>query len=225
MRTGVQSFTQIPEAEMGLRSRLPRDEQKSRTRRKLLESTLELMADGRGFSSVSLREVTREARVVPTAFYRHFSGMEPLGLALVDESFTTLRGLMREARERSLPPTHMIRRSVETFLGHARSHRPHFQFIAKERNGGSTTLRFAIRKEIALFVSELSTDLARFVPAVSTEDLQMMAALIVQTVIAATELVLDLPRGEDGEVKRIYRTCEKQLRLIVMGALQWKSKP
>lgn len=208
---------------MGLRSHLPRDEQKSRTRRKLLESSLELMADGRGFSSLSLREVTRAARVVPTAFYRHFSGMEPLGLALVDESFATLRGLMREAREQRVPTKHIIRRSVETFLGHVRAHRLHFQFISKERNGGSAPLRFAIRREIALFVSELSTDLARFLHAMSTEDLQMSAALIVQTVIAATELMLDLPRGDDAELKRIYRRCEKQLRLIVMGAAQWKS--
>jgi AcrR family transcriptional regulator len=43
------------------------------------------MSDGRSFVSISLREVTREAGVVPTAFYRHFKDMDELGLALVDE--------------------------------------------------------------------------------------------------------------------------------------------
>ena len=35
--------------------------------------------------------------VVPTAFYRHFASMDELGLALVEESFRTLRTMLREA--------------------------------------------------------------------------------------------------------------------------------
>ena len=50
-----------------------------------------LLLKDTSFGSLSLREVTREAGVVPTAFYRHFANMEELGLALVDESFRTLR--------------------------------------------------------------------------------------------------------------------------------------
>ncbi|WP_351079748.1 TetR family transcriptional regulator, partial [Shewanella sp. CAL98-MNA-CIBAN-0140] len=40
---------------------------------------------GQSFSSISLRQVTREVGVVPTAFYRHFDDMESLGQALVVE--------------------------------------------------------------------------------------------------------------------------------------------
>ena len=43
------------------------------------------------------------AGVVPAAFYRHFRGMDSLGLELVDESFRALRARMREVRATPLP--------------------------------------------------------------------------------------------------------------------------
>src|SRR5580698_2758468 len=73
--------TTLPEwAEPAARS--PR---KQRTYDALLKAALRLMKEGRSFTGLSLREVTREAGVVPTAFYRHFGGMDELGLALVEE--------------------------------------------------------------------------------------------------------------------------------------------
>jgi AcrR family transcriptional regulator len=71
------------------------------------------MEAGESFDALSLRSVVRAAGVVPTAFYRHFSSMDELGLALVDESFRTLRVMLREAREGGSAPDHMITRSVE----------------------------------------------------------------------------------------------------------------
>ena len=50
------------------------------------------------FTALSLREVTREAGIVPAAFYRHFESMEALGLVLIDESFRSLRDMLRGAR-------------------------------------------------------------------------------------------------------------------------------
>ncbi|MDB5987285.1 MAG: TetR family transcriptional regulator [Nevskia sp.] len=213
-------------ADDALQSAGSRDERKQRTRRALLDAALELMQGERSFSSVSLREVTRSAGVVPAAFYRHFTGMEELGLALVDDSFKTLRRSMREARAAALPATHLIRRSVETFLGYAQTHRRHFQFIAKERFGGSSVIRFAVRKEVHLFTSELSTDLARFPLAgkISTEDLQMIAGLVVQTVLMATEVFLDMPQNDPEDAAQLYQQTEKQLRLIFIGAQGWRSK-
>ena len=43
-----------------------RQERKLRTRQALLDAALELLAD-RGFASLSLREVTKQAGIVPTA--------------------------------------------------------------------------------------------------------------------------------------------------------------
>jgi AcrR family transcriptional regulator len=49
-----------------------RSERKDLTRTNLLQAALTLMGKGRSFTSLALREIAREAGVVPTAFYRHF---------------------------------------------------------------------------------------------------------------------------------------------------------
>lgn len=202
----------------------PREEKKQKTRQALLEAALTLLEGEQSFASLSLREVTREAGIVPTAFYRHFQDMDELGLALVDESVHTLRQMMRNARSGGLPAEQLVRRSVQAFVAHVRTNQRHFQFLLRERAGGRSIIRNAIRTEIRLFVSELATDLGRF-PALNawrTEDLQMIAGLIVNTMVSAVLDILDLPAGRPEEEASMERLLEKQLRLVLLGAAAWK---
>src|SRR5690606_9076848 len=74
-----------------------RSESKELTRQALLRAALKLLARN-SFDSISLREITRQAGISPTAFYRHFDDTEELGLALVEEAFGSLRQMMRDAR-------------------------------------------------------------------------------------------------------------------------------
>jgi AcrR family transcriptional regulator len=200
-----------------------RRERKQRTRAELLQAALVLLKD-KSFSGLSLREVSREAGVVPTAFYRHFASMGELGLALVDESFRTLRQMLRAARTQT-NPEHVIRSSVEILVHHVHEHRLHFRFIARERFGGVSALRQAIRSEIRLFSSELATDLARFpfLNTWSTEDLQMMAGLIVNAMVSTAEEILDVPIDSSEVEDEIVRTVDKQLRLVAIAVPHWRS--
>lgn len=177
--------------------------------------------------------MAKAAGVVPTAFYRHFETLDALGLALVDESFRTLRAMLRDAREGGLPPEHMIRRSVEILAEHVRANRRHFTFVARVRSGGNAVLRHAVRTEIRLVTSELATDLARF-PVLrewTTEDLQMLAGVLVNTMIAIVEAILELPaaaNGSDGgrageSLAELKRIAEKQLRLPLLAIPYWRS--
>lgn len=204
-----------------------RDERKQRTRKALLDAALTLLEGERSFSSLSLREVAKVAGVVPAAFYRHFAGMDDLGMALVDDSFHTLHQMMRAARSAPLPPSNLVARSVETFLIYAQAHRLHFQFIAKERVSGSSSVRLAIRKELRLWTSELAADLSPFpkLKGFNGDDLRMMAGLVVNAMMGATELILDADLNDAAELRRIHVLAEKQLMLIFLGAAQWKSKP
>ncbi len=201
-----------------------RQERKQRTRAALLESALRLLED-QSFSSVSLREVARGAGVVPTAFYRHFASMDELGLALIDESFRTLREMIRAARSETALPGDVIRRSVEILVRHVHRHRLHFRFIARERHTGVPALRHAIRTEIRLFSSELATDLARFpnLRGWSTEDLHMLAGLLVNAMVSIAEAILDAPLDSPGAEEEIMRVARKQLRLIALGTPAWRS--
>ena len=199
-----------------------------RTRRALMNAALDLVERKGSFAGLSLRQVARRAGVVPTAFYRHFPDMDSLGVALVDDSFHTLRQLMRETRKQGLPARQVIRESVATYVRYVRANHRHFRFVVKERFSGNTAIREAIRREIRLFVSELATDLSRFplFEKVSAEDLRMIAGLIVNNMTVVTEQVLELPpEGEGGDQEEeVLREAEKQLRLVMLGAGHWKSR-
>jgi AcrR family transcriptional regulator len=203
-----------------------RAERKQRTREALLDAALRQL-DDRAFGSLSLREVAREAGIVPAGFYRHFEDMDDLGLALVDESFRHLRRLLRGAREDRGDEKGVIRTSVAILLRNVHEHPLHFRFIARERNSGVPALRRAIRAEIRLFSSELATDLARYphLRSWSSQDLQMIAALMVDTMVATVEALIDAPPDDPLAEKEVSTTAEKQLRLIALAVPRWRSDP
>jgi AcrR family transcriptional regulator len=179
----------------------------------------------KSFTSLSLRRVAREAGVVPTAFYRHFESMDELGLALVEESFQTLRAMIREAREDFGNFEHVIRDSVEILVREVRDNRALFRFLVRERTGGSAVLRQAIRAEIRLFASELATDLARlpYLNEWTTADLQMMAGLIVNTMVSTADAIVDAPPDTPEAEEEAIRAAEAQLLLISLGVPQYRS--
>jgi AcrR family transcriptional regulator len=200
-------------------------ERRQQTRRALLDAALAQIDEGESFDSLSLRRVTRAAGVVPTAFYRHFASMDELGLTLVEESFRTLRAMLREARE-GIAPEHVIRRSVEILMDHVRRHRQHFVFVVRVGYTGNTVLRHAVRGEVRLLTSELATDLARF-PVLrewTTDDLQMLAGLLVNAMIATVGAMLDVPVAAPEAEAEIAQVAEKQLLLTMLAVPHWRSQ-
>ncbi len=203
-----------------------RREKSVNTRQALREAALELIDRDNSFDGLSLREITREVGVVPTTFYRHYPDMESLGLELVDDSFRTLRELLKVARQSPVETDDRIRRSVETFVTYVRANRRHFQFLARERFGGVAAIREEIRTEVRLLQSELATDLGRF-PVLnkwSTDDLNMMAGLMISAMIGIVEQVL-VNRRREHDDSALIKVAEKQLRLILLGTPAWRSKP
>lgn len=202
-----------------------RRERKERTRQAILVAALRLL-EHEGFGQLSLRQIAREVGIVPTAFYRHFSSLDELGLALVDESFSTLREMIRAARDDMAAYDSVIRRSVQVLVDHVHRNRAHFSFIARERFGGHATVRGAIRQELELFSRELATDLA-VLPNLrtwSSEDLRMLSDLIVNAMVSTVELILAAPADDPDEEQHIVRTANKQLRLIVVGISGWRPR-
>lgn len=180
--------------------------------------------ESESFAAVSLREVTREAGISPTAFYRHFDSMEALGLVLIDESFRTLRDMLRGARAGQLDPTRVIDSSVEILIDGINQRREYWRFVARERNSGVAVLRYAIRTEIRLITSELAIDLARFpgLRSWSGEDLNTLATLIVNSMISIAEALDDT--DEPAALDEIRRIAVKQLKMIIVGVANWRSQ-
>ncbi|WP_048422324.1 TetR family transcriptional regulator [Mycolicibacterium obuense] len=201
---------------------LSREERKEATRRAIVDAALHLLAE-RSFSALSLREVTREAGIVPAAFYRHFESMEALGLVLIDESFRTLRDMLRGGRAGKLDPNRVIESSVDILIEGVQARREHWLFIGRERSSGVTVLRYAIRTEIRLITSELAIDLARF-PGLNTwsgEDLNILASVFVNSMISIAETLEDTT--DPVAVAEIRRIAVKQLRMITIGVSEWRS--
>ena len=199
-----------------------REERKEATRRAIVAAALRLLED-RSFSQLSLREVTREAGIVPAAFYRHFDSMEALGLVLIDESFRVLRDMLRGARAGRLDPKRVIESSVDILIDGVTERREYWRFIGRERSSGVTVLRYAIRTEIRLITSELAIDLARF-PGLTTwssEDLNILATLFVNSMIVIAEAIEDA--GDQTSLDEIKRVAVKQLRMITVGVTGWRS--
>lgn len=199
-----------------------REERKEATRRAIVAASLRLLED-RSFSQLSLREVTREAGIVPAAFYRHFDSMEALGLVLIDESFRALRDMLRSARAGKLDPKRVIESSVDILIDGVNERREYWRFIGRERSSGVTVLRYAIRTEIRLITSELAIDLARFpgLTSWSSEDLNILASLFVNAMIVIAEAIEDA--SDPAALAEIKRVAVKQLRMIVVGVAGWHS--
>ncbi|MEH6667144.1 MAG: TetR family transcriptional regulator, partial [Psychrobacter sp.] len=129
-----------------------REQKKLQTRHAFFNAVLDLCMTGQSFSSISLRQVTREVGVVPTAFYRHFDDMESLGRALVIEelggTLATLSDSLQIGRKRSFD--RQIAKSIQLFLYMVSDQPYYWQFLVSERYGGSEAVRKAINELIKI---------------------------------------------------------------------------
>ncbi|ROO27804.1 TetR family transcriptional regulator [Salinisphaera orenii MK-B5] len=195
-------------------------------REALMQAALELVSTEANFSAISLRRIARQAGVVPTAFYRHFEDLDALGLTLVEETFRELRRLLQDADLSALPLKGLTRHSVELFAHHVRDNRLLFQFVVKERFSGTAPMRAAIHDEIRVLTHALAAIFARFdeFSHIAETDLRMLSDLVVNTVIALSERILEVAANHPEDTALMLR-AEKQLRLIFMGVGQWESRP
>ncbi len=200
-----------------------RQAQKLRTRQALLDAGLRLL-EHQSLSSLGLREIAREVRVAPAGFYRHFRDMSDLGVALVEESFGSLRAMVRAIRGEPARSEEVIDRTVEVIAAHVREHRAHFRFVARERHGGVAEVREAIARELALFALELASDLAAQPESAgwSAQDVRMLADLYVDHMVMTATAFLEVPVDDPAGEAAIARAAGRQLRLIRLGRLHWK---
>jgi TetR/AcrR family transcriptional regulator, fatty acid biosynthesis regulator len=205
---------------------LSRSERKDLTRNSLIQAALHLMGEGRSFTSLGIREIAREAGMVPNAFYRHFRNTDDLGLALVEEVGITLRRLLREARQSGVAQEDIVRRSVRVYHQYVLQNRLLFLFISSERSGGSRILRLAIRNDVTHFTNEMAQDFRNLglYQDLSTRSLQMVCGLIVTTMLAAAPEILDLPPNQPLLEAEMTETFVQQMQVVLLGATLWKEK-
>lgn len=226
---------------MSIEKTTNREQKKRQTRQAFFNAVLGLCMSGQGYSSISLRQVTREVGVVPTAFYRHFDDMESLGKALVEDelggALATLREHMQLGRKRSFD--RQIAKSVQLFFKAVDAQPRYWQFIASERFGGSEAVRRAINEQINTFAKIMSADLA-LQPAfehINSYDRYLLAETGVNLSFSWIIEWLDLthmpifldeeerlsPCELDTKKQQMLHRCTRQMQMVLYGAYNWKS--
>ena len=202
----------------------PRLEQKQQTRRALMEAARNLMESGRGFGSLSLREVTRLAGIVPTGFYRHFRDMDELGMALVAEVGETFRATLSEVRRNEFELGGMIEASTHIFIDAVAANRGQFLFLAREQYGGSQAVRQALGELRKRITEDLSRDLQLMDrrPGLGKPALDGLADLVIKAVCATRPELIDPPASDQPLHLRPEAKIIEQLRFIMIGGKHWR---
>lgn len=215
-----------------------REQKKMQTREAFFNAVLDLCMMGQSFASISLRQVTREVGVVPTAFYRHFDDMESLGRCLVEEelgeALSTLRSGLQMGRKRSYD--RQIAKSIQLFFASIDAHPRYWQFLVSERFGGSESVRNAIDAQIKLFAKIMGEDLG-IQPAfqhINSEDRRLLAEaglnLFLTWIIDWLDLTYSEAHDEEGDIEcpeqkkqQMLRQCTRQAQMLFYGAENWRS--
>ncbi|MET9105525.1 TetR family transcriptional regulator [Streptomyces zhihengii] len=195
-----------------------RQAQKQKTRQALLDAALRLLED-QSLSSVGLREVTRAVGVAPTAFYRHFTGMADLGVALVEEALGSLHATIGEALTEPADEDR-IDRTVALVAELVRTSPAHVRFVAREQHGGVAAVRAAIGEQLRRFADEVAAAFAAEPESAgwSGDDLEMLAGMYVDHMVMIASAFLEA--GPEGE-ERVSTLARRRLRLVSLGRRHW----
>ncbi len=194
---------------------LNRQQQKQKTRRAIIDAAFGLLDEQHSFSSISLREVARNAGIAPTSFYRHFKDIDELGLTLVDEAGLALRQLMRQARVRIASGGGVISTSVDTFMEFITANSNVFRLLLREHTGTSNAFRAAVLREIQHFTEEL-TDYTVATTGLSKTFASLQAEAMVKLVFSTGAEALDL---DPPQRQQLSERLKQQLRFISVGAI------
>ncbi|MBB1061151.1 HTH-type transcriptional repressor FabR [Marilutibacter spongiae] len=188
------------------------------SREDILAAALKLVGPHRSVSSLSLREVAREAGIAPNSFYRQFRDMDELAVALIDLAGRSLRQIIGEARQRVAGGNRsVIRSSVEAFMEQLRADDKLLHVLLREGTVGSDAFKQAVDRELEFFEEELRLDLIRLarLDHATLHEPALAAKAITRLVFAVGGTAMDLPREKDTELVNQLSTM---VRMIVTGA-------
>ncbi|MDX3932997.1 MAG: HTH-type transcriptional repressor FabR [Stenotrophomonas sp.] len=188
------------------------------TREDLIIAALALIGPHRSLSTLSLREVAREAGIAPNSFYRQFRDMDELSIALIDLAGRSLRTIIGQARRRAtVSATSVVWVSVETFMEQLRADDKLLHVLLREGAVGSDDFKHAVERELQYFEDELQVDLVRLaaMDGVRLHAPQLAAKAITRLVFAMGASAMDQPPEKDAE---LIEEISTMVRMIIVGA-------
>lgn len=187
------------------------------TKEELFQAALNLIGPQKSISSLSLREVAREAGIAPNSFYRHFKDIDELAIELIDRAGIVLRQILHEARLQASRQNSIIRSSVEVFIAQLDADEGNLSLLLREGYTGSKSYKQAVERQLNYFQQELQDDLIRL-ERLNNKKLfhpDIAAKAITQLVFNMGANVIDMP-PEDR--KEIAEQTMIMIRMILEGA-------
>ena len=201
---------------LGRRASISRDE--------LIDAALALIGPHRSISTISLREVAREAGIAPNSFYRHFRDVDELSIALIEQAGTALRQIIGKARYRASADHSVVRTSLEAFLEQLDADEGYLHLLLREGKVGSAAFKQAIERQLVFFEEELREDLIRLEQAYGH---QLFAPELAAKAITRLAFVMGATAMDQTPAER-QQTLEHtivMIQMIIQGARVMTSSP
>ncbi|ABC31820.1 Transcriptional regulator [Hahella chejuensis KCTC 2396] len=198
-------------------TRTPQGRKAVISREDVISAALKLAGPHRSVSTLSLREVAREAGIAPNSFYRHFRDIDELAVALIERAGASLRKIIGEARNRASMDTSVVRSSVEAFVEQLSADEKFLHILLREGNVGSDAFKYAVERQLCFFEEELCVDLVRLAKSKGTGIMQpeLVSKAITRLVFAVAATALDLPFEKHAEISD---QLERMIRMIIVGS-------
>jgi AcrR family transcriptional regulator len=207
-----------------------------------MAAALRLAMLRRSLSLLGIRELAREAGLNPNTFYRHFKGMDDLGLAIIKDVVEPLRNSLREMRieaavasektpatqsldaygvelARALPVT---RQTVRLFFDFVAEHPQAFIVGMRELNGPSEVLRTELKQVMEDFASDMAEDIVRLnlLPTLDRAVVLILSRMIIRQMFQASLEFLE--HGCDRAA--CCSQAEAHIVMLFVGAASLKRK-
>jgi AcrR family transcriptional regulator len=197
------------------------------SREDIIAAALKLLGPNRSVSTLSLREVAREAGIAPNSIYRHFRDLDELAVALIDLAGQSLRQIIGEARQRATSEESVVQGCTDAFMEQLRADDRLLHILLREGTVGSDAFKKAVERQLNFFEDELRLDLMRLARIKKTGlyEPALTAKAITRLVFAMGATALDLPKEKYAE---LTGQIVLMVRMIITGtqtmALSRKTK-
>lgn len=196
----------------------PQDEAAGPTGRdRLLAAALKLAAKSRNLSTIGVRELGREAGLNPNTFYRHFSDLDELSMALIDQLGKNLRVPLQTLRRSIVSREENAVRTVELVFDFAKDHPDVFIVGVRELYGASQPVREALRRTIGEVAGDLAEDMRvmQITPGLDDKTARELAEVVAVQTFHSTLDYLEHP----DQRAEILRRVVQFINALFVGAM------
>lgn len=186
------------------------------SREDIIAATLKLLGPNRSVSTLSLREIAREAGIAPNSIYRHFRNLDELAVALIDLAGESLRQIIVEARERANSDQSVVQGCTDAFMEQLRADNRLLHIFLREGTVGSDAYKRAVERQLNFFEDELQRDMRRLAKFKKSglHEPRLTAKAITRLVFTLGATALDMPENKRTELSQ---QIVMMVRIILAG--------